>query len=97
MSGGGIASDDAGFTFYATGNGYASQLSTIPINSFNPPTSLEEAAVHMSVNEDGTLDVVNFFIPWEKQQLDGADKDLETSPLNFCRKNSPAARLRGWV
>ncbi|KAG4434028.1 hypothetical protein IFR05_010482 [Cadophora sp. M221] len=83
MSGGGLASDDAGSMFFATGNGYASQLSTIPVNGRNPPTSLEEAAVHMTINADGSLSIVDFFMPWEKTQLDGADKDLGTSPLEI--------------
>ncbi|TVY53083.1 WSC domain-containing protein [Lachnellula cervina] len=83
MSGGGLASDDAGSMFFASGNGYASQLSTIPVNGRNPPTSLEEAAVHMTINADGSLTIVDFFMPWEKTQLDGADRDLGTSPLEL--------------
>ncbi|RGP58730.1 wsc domain-containing protein 2, partial [Fusarium sporotrichioides] len=83
QSGGGLASDDAGSMFFATGNGYASQLSTIPVNGFTPPTAMEQAAVHMSINSDGTLSVVDLFMPFEKQELDGADKDLGTSPLEL--------------
>ncbi|KAL6831798.1 WSC domain-containing protein [Trichoderma camerunense] len=83
MSGGGIASDDAGSIWYATGNGYASQLANVPVKGFNPPTSLEEAAVHMAINSNGSLSLVDFFMPWEKQALDGADKDLGTSPLEI--------------
>jgi hypothetical protein len=83
QSGGGLASDDAGSMFFATGNGYASQLSTIPVNGFTPPTAMEQAAVHMSINSDGTLSIVDFFMPFEKQELDGADKDLGTSPLEI--------------
>jgi hypothetical protein len=83
MSGGGLASDDAGSLFFASGNGYASQLSTIPVNGRNPPTSLEEAAVHMTINDDGSLSIVDFFMPWEKTQLDGADRDLGTTPLEL--------------
>ncbi|KAG7104597.1 WSC domain-containing protein like [Verticillium longisporum] len=83
MSGGGIASDNAGSIFFATGNGYASQLATIPVKGFNPPTALEEAAVHMTIGADGRLDVADFFMPYEKQELDGADKDLGTSPLEI--------------
>jgi len=83
MSGGGISSDNAGSIFFATGNGYASQLSTIPVNGHNPPTALEEAAVHMTINDDGSLTIVDFFMPWEKTQLDGADRDLGTSPLEL--------------
>lgn len=83
MSGGGIASDDAGSIFFSTGNGYASQLDLIPVNGRNPPTALEEAAVHMTIGDNGRLTVVDFFMPWEKKQLDGADKDLGTSPLEI--------------
>ncbi|KAM4065728.1 WSC domain-containing protein [Hirsutella rhossiliensis] len=83
MSGGGLSSDDAGSIYLATGNGYASQLSNIPVKGFNPPTALEEAALHMTMNADGSLNLVDFFMPWEKQALDGADKDLGTSPLEM--------------
>lgn len=81
MSGGGIASDDKGSIFFATGNGYASQLADVPVNGRNPPTAFEEAAVHMTINDDGTLNVVDFFMPWDKRALDGGDRDLGTSPL----------------
>ncbi|WVW80508.1 hypothetical protein I302_102492 [Kwoniella bestiolae CBS 10118] len=83
MSGGGLASDNAGSMFFASGNGYASQLNGIPVSGRQPPTSLEEAAVHMTINGDGSLTPVDFFMPWEKTQLDGADKDLGTSPLEL--------------
>lgn len=83
MSGGGIASDNAGSLFFSTGNGYASQLDQVPVNGRNPPTALEEAVVHMTIGDNGRLSVVDFFMPWEKKQLDGADKDLGTSPLEI--------------
>ncbi|KAM3483607.1 hypothetical protein MY8738_003028 [Beauveria namnaoensis] len=83
MSGGGLASDDAGSVFFATGNGYASQLATIPVKGFEPPTAQEESAVHMTLQPDGSLKIVDFFMPWEKQALDGADKDLGCSPLEL--------------
>jgi hypothetical protein len=83
MSGGGLAADNRGSMWFATGNGYASQLNGIPVSGRQPPTSLEEAAVHMTINGDGTLTPVDFFMPWEKTQLDGADKDLGTSPLQL--------------
>ncbi|MCJ1306581.1 hypothetical protein MMC25_000224 [Agyrium rufum] len=83
MSGGGLATDGAGSMFFATGNGYASQLNGVPVSGRSPPTSLEEAAVHMTINDDGSLTIVDFFMPWEKVQLDGADKDLGTSPLEL--------------
>jgi hypothetical protein len=37
----------------------------------------------MTINDDGSLTIVDFFMPQEKQALDGADKDLGTSPLEM--------------
>lgn len=79
MSGGGLASDNAGRMFFASGNGYASQLADDPVPGRQPPTSLEEAVVNMAINEDGSLTPTDFFMPWEKRDLDGMDKDLGTS------------------
>lgn len=79
MSGGGLASDNPGRMFFATGNGYASQLADDPVPGRQPPTSLEEAVVNMAINSDGSITPTDFFIPWEKRDLDGMDKDLGTS------------------
>ncbi|KAH6691360.1 WSC domain-containing protein [Plectosphaerella plurivora] len=83
MGGGGLAADDAGSIFFSTGNGYASQLAEIPVNGREPPTALEQAVVHMSQQDDGTLEVVDFFMPWDKQRLDAGDIDLGSSPLQI--------------
>ena len=83
MSGGGLASNGVDSIYWSTGNGQASQLDQSPVNGRNPPTSLEEAAVHAIVKPDGTIAPIDFFMPWEKVQLDGADKDLGTSPLQL--------------
>lgn len=37
----------------------------------------------MTINDDGSLTIVDFFMPWEKTQLDGADRDLGTTPLEM--------------
>ena len=83
MSGGGISSDGQGSMFLGTGNGYASQLNGIPVNGRSPPTALEEAALHIAINDDGSLNIVDFFMPWEKTQLDGADKGMQL-PYSCC-------------
>ncbi|EHL00441.1 putative fungistatic metabolite [Glarea lozoyensis 74030] len=70
MSGGAITSDDKGSMFFSTGNGHASQLDQVPVSGRNPPSALEEAVVHMNIAEDGSLKVVDFWMPWEKKQLD---------------------------
>jgi hypothetical protein len=81
MSGGGIASDDKGSMFFSTGNGYSEQVKDIPIAGGTPPTSLEEAIVHMTFNETGQVRVIDFYMPANKGYLDGGDLDLGTSPL----------------
>lgn len=83
MSGGGIASNGIDSIYWSTGNGNAAQLDQSPVSGRQPPTALEEAAVHAAVNADGTITIVDFFMPWEKVQLDGADKDLGTTPLQL--------------
>ncbi|KAI9148881.1 WSC domain-containing protein [Paramyrothecium foliicola] len=83
MSGGGIASDDKGSIFYATGNGYSQQVKDLPINRGTIPTSLEEAVVHQTYGDDGRTGLVDFFMPENKAVLDGNDQDLGTSPLQI--------------
>ncbi|PHH86517.1 hypothetical protein CDD83_10115 [Cordyceps sp. RAO-2017] len=94
MSGGGISSDDAGSLFLGTGNGYASQLSNIPVRGYAPPSSLEEAALHLTMQADGSLSLVDFFMPWEKQALDGGDKDLGTTPLALLPRQFACGDVR---
>jgi hypothetical protein len=103
MSGGGLAYDVQGKSMYfTTGNGYASQLrpagNSVP--GRNPPSALEEAAVNAKINDDGTIAVVDFFMPMEKNDLDGADKDLGTTPLQVLPTNvfsCPKQRRMGVV
>ncbi|PSN61392.1 WSC-domain-containing protein [Corynespora cassiicola Philippines] len=85
MSGGGMAYDGRGSMYFTTGNGYASQLKNTgnSVPGRNPPTALEEAAVNAKINDDGTITVIDFFMPWEKVALDGADRDLGTTPLQL--------------
>lgn len=102
MSGGGLAYDGAGSMFFSTGNGYASELPANgrPVQGRNPPTSLEEAVVNMKINSDGTIQPVDFFMPWEKTQLDGADKDLGTTPFQLLPSDTftcPNSRRIGMV
>ncbi|KAL8989440.1 MAG: hypothetical protein Q9177_001676 [Variospora cf. flavescens] len=100
MSGGGLATDNKGSMYYSTGNGYASQLHGNPVPGRQPPTALEQAVVNMKINEDGSLTTVDFFIPWEKEQLDGADKDLGTTPFELLPPetfNCPMAKRMGVV
>ncbi|KAF8464887.1 WSC domain-containing protein [Kalaharituber pfeilii] len=88
MSGGGLASDNPGRMFFATGNGYASQLADDPIPGRSPPTALEEAVVNMVINGDGSVTPVDFFMPWEKRDLDAMDKDLGTSGFILMDPNT---------
>ncbi|CUS12732.1 unnamed protein product [Tuber aestivum] len=86
MSGGGLAQDSRKSHFADSLPRYASQLSTIPVPGRQPPTALEEAAVHMAINSDGSLAVIDFCMfhfPFSRysQALDGADKDLGTSGI----------------
>jgi len=89
MSGGGLVYDGKGSMYFSTGNGFTAQLKRTgnSLPGRNPPTSLEEAAVNAKINEDGSLTIIDFFIPWEKNDLDGADEDLGTSPFVLLPTN----------
>ncbi|KAL8669506.1 MAG: hypothetical protein Q9168_005908 [Polycauliona sp. 1 TL-2023] len=100
MSGGGIATDNKGSMYFSTGNGYSSQLHGVPVPGRQPPTALEEAVVNMKINDDGSLTIADFFMPWEKEQLDGADKDLGTTPFELLPPSTfscPNAKRMGVV
>lgn len=100
MSGGGLATDNKGSMYFSTGNGYASQLHGVPVPGRQPPSALEEAVVNMKINDDGSLSVADFFMPWEKEQLDGADKDLGTTPFELLPPSTftcPNAKRMGVV
>lgn len=95
MSGGGLATDGKGSLYFASGNGYSSQLSGTPVPGRQPPTALEEAAVNMKINDDGSLSVVDFFMPWEKVQLDGADKG-KSKQSDYALLCSPHRQRMNW-
>ncbi|KAJ6263123.1 hypothetical protein Dda_1683 [Drechslerella dactyloides] len=97
MSGGGIASDGRGSMFFATGNGYTSQLHGTPVAGNDPPTALEEAAVHAIIQDDGRIVVKDFFMPFDKEALDGADQDLGTSPLSIMPFSCPGVPRIGVI
>ncbi|KAF3933217.1 hypothetical protein ABW20_dc0107133 [Dactylellina cionopaga] len=97
MSGGGIASDNKGSMWFSTGNGYTSQLHGTPVPGRQPPSALEEAAVHATIQDDGSIRVVDFFMPYEKEALDGADQDLGTSPLSLTPFSCPNAQRIGVI
>lgn len=100
MSGGGLATDNKGSMYFSTGNGYASQLHGVPVPGRQPPSALEQAVVNMKINDDGSLSVADFFMPWEKEQLDGADKDLGTTPFELLPPstfNCPNVKRMGVV
>jgi hypothetical protein len=48
----------------------------------------------MTTHEDGSLSVADFFMPWDKQALDGADKDLGTSPLEILPREFSCGDIR---
>ena len=102
MSGGGLAYDGSGSMYFVTGNGYASQLAATSqsVQGRYALTALEEVAVNAKINDDGTISVVDFFMPWEKTQPDGADKDLGTSPLELLPIDTfscPNHKRIGWL
>ena len=78
QSGGGLVSDIPGTIIFATGNikpDYEG-LGNLPIVGSHPPASLDEAVVRLSVEPNGNLRAVDFFVTADTDKLDIADLDL---------------------
>ena len=73
QSGAGLMSDGPGRLFISTGNGGAPSKAT-PGSS--PPASLGESIVHLAVQPNGELQPVDFFAPFDAQELDSHDADF---------------------
>ena len=73
QSGVGLTSDGAGSILVSTGNGGAP---TTPTPGTSPPGSFGETVVRLHVNSGGSLTPVDFFAPFDAQQLDVFDGDF---------------------
>ncbi len=72
QSGGGPVSDIPGRVILATGNG----VSPSPAPSNEPPPTLSESVVGLTVQSNGTLKPTQFFAPSNAPNLDQNDEDL---------------------
>jgi hypothetical protein len=73
QSGAGLTSDGSGTLLVSTGNTGAPVTAT-PGKS--PPATLGESVVRLTVQPDGSLKPVDFFSPFDAQQLDSWDADF---------------------
>ena len=75
MSGSGLSSDGSGSILFATGNPQgASPTFPATIASNAPPANLDESAVRVTVQADGSLKATDFFAPFNAQSM--GDDDL---------------------
>jgi MYXO-CTERM domain-containing protein len=74
QSGGGLVSDGDGQILFATGNDWSSFPA--PVSGKQPPATLGESIVRLSVQPDGTLAATDFFSPSERDALNQGDADL---------------------
>ena len=72
-SGAGIMSDGSGRILFATGNGGAP---TSPAPGSSVPADCGECVMRLQVQSDGTLKAVDFFAPYDADQLDESDSDF---------------------
>jgi hypothetical protein len=77
-SGAGLTSDGPGTLMVSTGNGGAPAG---PIPGKSPPASLGESIVRLAVQPDGSLKAVDFFAPFDAQQLDSWDADFASGGI----------------
>lgn len=73
QSGAGITSDGPNTMLISTGNGGAP---TTPTPGATPPANLGESIVRLRVQANGELKPVDFFAPFDAQQLDETDADF---------------------
>jgi hypothetical protein len=73
QSGAGLTSDGSGSLFVSTGNTGAPPA---PAPGKSPPSSLGESIVRLGVQADGSLKAIDFFAPFDAQQLDTWDADF---------------------
>ena len=74
QSGGGPVSDGDGQILFATGNDWTSLPA--PVAGHEPPATLGEAIVRLSLQPDGTLAATDFFSPGNRDTLNYADADV---------------------
>jgi len=74
QSGGGLVSDGDGQILFATGNDWSSFPAPVP--GRQPPPTLGESIVRLSVRSDGTLAATDFFSPSERDALSQEDGDF---------------------
>ncbi len=72
QSGGGLVSDIPGRIILATGNGVSPQ----PAKAGEPPATLSESVVGLTVEPGGQLKATQFFAPSNAPELDENDEDL---------------------
>ena len=73
QSGAGLTSDGSGTLLLSTGN---TGSPVTPSPGKTPPATLGESVVRLTVQADGSLQPVDFFSPFDAQQLDSWDADF---------------------
>jgi hypothetical protein len=91
QSGAGLTSDGPGTLLVSTGNTGSPSTAT---PGKTPPSSLGESIVRLNVQPDGSLKPVDFFAPFDAQQLDTWDADFASggiTGLNSLYFGTPSA------
>jgi iron transport multicopper oxidase len=78
QSGAGLTSDGPGTLMISTGNGGAPST---PAPGSSPPGDLGESIVRLAAQPDGSLKAVDFFAPFDAQQLDTWDADFASGGI----------------
>jgi len=79
MAGGGLASDGTGQILLAIGNALTPNGG--PYTKDNPPDEISNAVARLVVQPDGTLQMMDFFVPKNENFLDQNDLDLGSGGL----------------
>jgi hypothetical protein len=79
MGGSALASDNNGRLYFATGNaagGKPTVNGNTPVSGHTPLDTLSEAIVRLTVGNEGSLSLQDYFEPADYRAMDGGDRDL---------------------
>ncbi|KAF2452640.1 WSC domain-containing protein [Lineolata rhizophorae] len=81
--GGSSFATDGSRLFFVTGNGRGHENDGVPASGRSGCKTLGEAAVNLNVGDDGSLSLVDYFQPYDFQNMDGGDQDFGSGGMSL--------------
>jgi len=78
----GLATDNSRI-FFVTGNGAGHENEGVPASGTSGCRTLGEAAINLNVGPDGSLTQVDYFQPYDYENMDGGDQDFGSGGISL--------------